>query len=64
MKSGTCSEMLIAGTTLKRWHLNIENNPSRKGARIVCFLYSNASVSIKVQERLVPALKCSEQVPH
>jgi hypothetical protein len=36
----------------------------RKGTRIACFLYSNTSVSIKVQERVVPALKCSEQVPH
>jgi hypothetical protein len=63
MKRGTCSEMVRAGTTLKRWHLNIGTNP-RKGARIVCFLYSNASVSIEDQERVVPALKCSEQVPH
>jgi hypothetical protein len=63
MKSGTCSEMLRAGTTLKCWCLNIGNKP-RKGARIVCFLYSNTSVSIKIQERVVPALKCSEQVPH
>jgi hypothetical protein len=55
--------MLRAGTTLKRWRLNIGNNP-RKGARIDCFLYSNASISIKVQERVVPALECSEQVPH
>ncbi len=34
MKSGACSEMLRAGTTLKHWHLNKGYNPGQ-GARIV-----------------------------
>ncbi len=34
MKSGTYSEMLRAGTTLKCWHLDIGNNPGQ-GTRIV-----------------------------